>query len=97
MPGEEWGWANGAWGLGPESTFSTSRTAFAGLVVVGGFWEGILPGFPSPHLRHFPERIYAVRVVVLEASEISPLISNKKGNDLYVRVVVYLLSHLTVL
>lgn len=30
--------------------------------------QGTLPGFPSPHLRHFPERISAVRVVVLEAS-----------------------------
>ena len=38
-------------------------------MVVGGFWEGTLPGFPSPHLRHFPERISAVCVVVLEASE----------------------------
>lgn len=48
------------------------------LPLEGGVWgllggwpilrEGTLPGFPSPHLRHFPERISAVRVVVLRAS-----------------------------
>lgn len=39
-----------------------------GCLVVGLFWDGTLPGFPSPHLRHFPERMFAACAAVLVAS-----------------------------
>lgn len=33
--------------------------------------RGNVARFPLPHLRHFPERVSAVRVVVLEARRIA--------------------------